>query len=597
EIAQGRLEALLNFQTMICDLTGMELANASLLDEGTAAAEAMALCAAVAKGDRRKFFVAASCHPQTIEVVETRAAALDIEVVVGPTAEAKFDDSYFGLLVQYPNSDGRLVDYEQFIAKAKQHGVLAVVAADLLSLTILRPPGEFGADVVVGSSQRFGVPLGFGGPHAAFFATREEHKRHIPGRLIGVSKDSAGKPAYRLSLQTREQHIKRDRATSNICTAQVLLAVMASMYAVYHGPKRLKQMAVRVHAYARLLASGLTRLGFKLCSDAFFDTVCVEVTESQKREIADRARMRGLNLRYFDDGRISVSLDELTTGEEVRRVLEIFSGKGIKAEIMSEPEGVDPLAGQAFERTSAYLTHPVFNTYHSETELLRYLYRLMSKDIALTHSMIPLGSCTMKLNATAEMIPVTWPEFAAMHPFAPRDQAAGYMEMISELERLLCEVTGFAAVSLQPNSGAQGEYAGLLAIRGYHLSRGDRARNVCLIPESAHGTNPASAVMAGMKVIKVKCDESGNIDVDDLKSKAEQHKQELAALMVTYPSTHGVFEESIKEICSTIHDCGGQVYMDGANLNAQVGLCRPGEFGADVAHLNLHKTFCIPHGG
>lgn len=597
EIAQGRLEALLNFQTMICDLTGMELANASLLDEGTAAAEAMTLCAAVAKGDRSKFFVSQDCHPQSIEVVETRASALDIEVVVGSVDDAKVDESYFGVLLQYPCSDGGVVNYEDFIKRAKKCGALAVVAADLLSLTILRPPGEFGADVVIGSSQRFGVPLGFGGPHAAFFATLDAHKRHIPGRLIGVSKDSSGKSAFRLALQTREQHIKRDRATSNICTAQVLLAVIASMYAVYHGPKRLRRIAVRVHAYARLLASGLERLGYKLCHQAYFDTVCVEASETQRREIADRSRMRGVNFRYFDDGRISISLDELSTSEEVRTILEIFSGNSISSDILSEPQDSDPLTADAFARKSDYLTHPVFNSYHSETELLRYLYRLMSKDIALTHSMIPLGSCTMKLNATAEMIPVTWPEFGNMHPFAPRDQASGYMELISELERLLCEITGFSAVSLQPNSGAQGEYAGLLAIRGYHHSRGDKRRKICLIPESAHGTNPASAVMAGMQVVKISCDESGNIDVADLKEKAEKHKSELAALMVTYPSTHGVFEESIKEICDVVHECGGQVYMDGANLNAQVGLCRPGEFGADVAHLNLHKTFCIPHGG
>ncbi len=596
EIAQGRLEALLNFQTMITDLTGLDIANASLLDEATAAAEAMALCHAVV-ADRRKFFVADNCHPQTISVVQTRAKPLGIEIVVGNFAEPGFDESFFGALVQYPATDGAIYEYAGIAESAHRVGALLVVAADILGLTLLKPPAEFGADVAVGNTQRFGVPLGFGGPHAAYFATRNQFKRHMPGRLVGVSHDAEGRPGYRLSLQTREQHIRRDKATSNICTAQVLLAVIASMYAVYHGSQGLRAIARRVHDFAGKVATGLQKIGFEIGHAAFFDTVRIDLGAEKSDEIGQRAAAAGANLRRLSSTALAVSVDETTTTADVELLLSIFRGSGAR------DFDDDKLGGKTFRipesaiRTSDFLTHPVFNTHHTETEMLRYLRRLESRDLSLCHSMIPLGSCTMKLNATAEMFPLSWPEFARLHPFAPDDQTAGYREMCAQLEGWLAEMTGFSAVSLQPNAGSQGEYAGLLAIREYHASRGENARNICLIPTSAHGTNPASAVMAGFKVVPVACLKDGDIDLADLRAKADTHKKELAALMVTYPSTHGVFETTIREICEIVHAHGGQVYMDGANMNAQVGLCRPGDFGADVCHLNLHKTFCIPHGG
>jgi glycine dehydrogenase len=600
EIAQGRLEALLNFQTLVIDLTGMEIANASLLDEGTAAAEAMTMSYGLHKGKAKTFWVSELCHPQTIDVVRTRALPLGIEVVVGDHRQASFDDQVFGLLLQYPASDGAIYDYEAVIAQAHQAGVLVTVAADLLSLTLLKPPGEFGADIVVGNSQRFGIPLGYGGPHAAFFATREAYKRQIPGRLVGVSKDVSGRPALRLALQTREQHIRRDKATSNICTAQVLLAIMAGMYAVYHGPAGLKAIAERVHAYTLGLAAGLENLGYSLGSAPVFDTLRIEVG-SQQAELLERARQAQINLRSIGPTAIGISLDETTTEADLADLLTLFGAETPTANGRtngaSNGKEAKPAIPASLTRTSPYLTHPVFNSYHSETELLRYLYRLQTKDLSLATAMIPLGSCTMKLNATSEMIPVTWPEFANLHPFVPLEQAQGYQTMFRQLEAWLAEITGFDGISLQPNAGSQGEYTGLLVIRQYHQSRGDAHRNICLIPESAHGTNPASAVMAGMKVVAVACDDQGNIDIADLKAKAEKHRDELAALMVTYPSTHGVFEAGILEICQVVHAQGGQVYMDGANMNAQVGLCRPADFGADVCHLNLHKTFCIPHGG
>ena len=575
EIAQGRLEALLNFQQMVMDLTAMEIANASLLDEATAAAEAMHLCYAVRGGeDHNVFFVSDTCHPQTIAVVQTRAEPLGIKVVVGDHRRFACDAATFGVLVQYPASDGAIHDFAPFIQQAHDRKALAVVATDLLALTLIKPPGEFGADVVVGSAQRFGVPMGYGGPHAAFFATRDEFKRQMPGRLVGVSRDAQGRPALRLSLQTREQHIRRDKATSNICTAQVLLAVMASMYAVYHGPEGLKRIARRIHELTAQLAARVDRVG----DQPFFDTIRLRTKATAPA---------GVNVRSFGDGTAGISLDETTAGADVEDLVRCF---GCKDGAANESFG-------NFGRTSPFLIEKVFNSYHTEHEMLRYIRRLEARDLSLTTSMIPLGSCTMKLNATCEMQPVTWPEVGRLHPFAPVEQAAGYQEMFRQLEAWLAEITGFAAVSLQPNAGSQGEYAGLLVIREYHKRRSQGHRNVCLIPVSAHGTNPASAVMAGMKVVPVACDADGNIDVQDLRAKAEQHSQALAALMVTYPSTHGVFEESIQEICRIIHEQGGQVYMDGANLNAQVGLCRPGDIGADVCHLNLHKTFCIPHGG
>ena len=599
EIAQGRLEALLNFQTAIIDLTGLEIANASLLDEATAAAEAMTMSYAV-KGNptRETFLVAAECHPQTIEVVKTRAEARGINVRVSSFRDFEFGAGVFGALVQYPATDGAVHDYRELCEKAHAGGALVTAAADLLSLVLLSPPGEWGADVVVGNSQRFGVPLGFGGPHAAFFATRDEFKRQIPGRIIGLSRDADGKPALRMALQTREQHIRREKATSNVCTAQVLLAVVAGMYAVYHGPRGLTRIASRVHSFTAALAEGLRRLGFETVHENYFDTLCLEAGAKREAILAD-AQNRGINLRSDGTDRIIIALDETVREEDLFAIFAAFNGGRDPG--FSFVEDVLSAAGRGyderFRRTSQFLTHPVFNTHQSETQLLRYMHKLESRDLSLVHSMIPLGSCTMKLNATAEMMPISWPGFAKIHPFAPRSQTEGYHDLFSELESALAEITGFAAVSLQPNAGSQGEYAGLLAIRGYHHSRGDTHRNICLTPQSAHGTNPASAVMAGMKVVVVKTDESGNIDIADLRSKAEAHRQDLAALMVTYPSTHGVFEEGIVEICRIVHENGGQVYMDGANMNAMVGLCRPGDIGADVCHLNLHKTFCIPHGG
>ncbi|WP_193211982.1 aminomethyl-transferring glycine dehydrogenase [Luteolibacter marinus] len=590
EIAQGRLEALLNFQTMITGLTGLDVANASLLDEGTAAAEAMSLALAGApKG--KAIFVSDACHPQTVEVVRTRAEPLGIEVVTGDwrTFEPASCEGLFAVLVQYPATCGSVWDYSAFFEKAHAAKAVTIAAADLLALTLLKAPGEFGADICVGSSQRFGVPMGFGGPHAGFMACKDALKRKMPGRLIGVSVDSRGKPGYRLSLQTREQHIRRDKATSNICTAQVLLAVMASMYAVYHGPEGLKHIAREVNRKARVLAASLTAAGVEVPTEWFFDTITVKVP-GRAGELCAAAVAKGFNLRSLGSDRVGVALDETTTDEDVATLCELFG---------AAVSGDAPAAswGGSLSRGSAFLIQKVFNSYHSETEMLRYLKRLESKDLALNESMIPLGSCTMKLNATSEMLPLSWPEVSSLHPFVPADQSKGYREMLSLLEGWLAEITGFAAVSLQPNAGSQGEYAGLLAIRRYHQSRGEEHRHVCLIPVSAHGTNPASAVMVGMKVVGVKCDEKGNIDVADLRARIDEHRDNLSALMVTYPSTHGVFEETIVEICEAIHEAGGQVYMDGANMNAQVGLTSPGRIGADVCHLNLHKTFCIPHGG
>ena len=581
EIAQGRLEALLNFQTMVCDLTGMQISNASLLDESTAAAEAMALCQDIKGGNA--IFVADHVHPQTLAVLQTRAEPLGIRILTG-SAEQGPQESVFAALFQYPATDGSICDLENIVTRTHASGALAIVATDLLALTLLKPPGECGADVVIGSSQRFGVAPGFGGPHAAFLATRDEHKRRLPGRLVGVSKDAAGNPALRLTLQTREQHIRRDKATSNICTAQVLLAVMASMYAVYHGPEGLKAIAQRVHDTAATLASILGQAGHTVHHEIFFDTLRVT-----PRMPLDAAKA-GILFREFADGSVGIALDETTDLAALNRILAVF-GLPAVADIASHD------FAPAVARTSSFLTHPVFNSYHTETQMMRYLRRLEGRDLALNHSMIPLGSCTMKLNAASEMIPVTWPEFGNLHPFAPVEHAKGYAELFAQLDAWLAEITGFAAVSLQPNAGSQGEYTGLLVIRAYHLSRGDTGRHICLIPTSAHGTNPASAVMAGMTVVPVACDPHGNVDVADLRQKVAEHGPKLSALMVTYPSTHGVFEESIREICDLVHAAGGQVYMDGANLNAQVALCRPGDIGADVCHLNLHKTFCIPHGG
>jgi glycine dehydrogenase len=599
EIAQGRLEALLNFQTMVTDLTAMEIANASLLDEGTAAAEAMTMAFNLCKRKGANiFWVSEACHPQTIEVVKTRALPLGIEVVVGDHSRVDFEQPIFGALLQYPATDGAIYDYSEFIAQAHEAGILVTVAADLLSLTLLKPPGEFGADIVVGNTQRFGVPLGFGGPHAAFFATRNAYARKLPGRLVGVSKDRYNKPALRLALQTREQHIRRDSATSNICTAQVLLAIIASMYGVYHGPEGLRRIAIRIHSLTAALAKGLSKAGFDLLDMPYFDTLKVE-TNGQTEAILKRAAAKCINLRQIDRHTLGITLDETTTEADVLDLWDIFAGRETAitlSHLLAETSALETWPA-ALQRHSPYLTHPVFNSYHSETEMLRYMYRLQGKDLSLATAMIPLGSCTMKLNATAEMVPITWPEFGQIHPFAPAAQTQGYRQLFTELEAWLAEITGFDGISLQPNAGAQGEYTGLLVIREYHRQRGDHHRNVCLIPQSAHGTNPASAVMAGMKVVAVKCDSDGNIDVADLQAKAEKHRDKLAALMVTYPSTHGVFETAIADICDIIHANGGQVYMDGANMNAQVGLCRPADFGADVCHLNLHKTFCIPHGG
>ena len=597
EISQGRLEALLNFQTMVSDLTGMEIANASLLDEGTAAAEAMTLCQRVNPGGGDVFLVDADCHPQTIAVVQTRAEPLGIAVVVGDPEHDALPDELFGVLLQDPGSSGAVRGRRALIERIHAHGALVAVATDLLALVLITSPGEQGADVVVGSSQRFGVPLGFGGPHAAFMATRDEYRRNLPGRLVGVSVDAAGRPALRLALQTREQHIRREKATSNICTAQVLLAVIAGLYATYHGPDGLRMIAERVHRLTAVLAAGLRAGGIDVVGDAFFDTITARVP-GRAAEIAAAARTAGINLRIVDADTIGVALDETTTAAVVERVWTAF---GVTS-------SVDDLAGrtpdaipESLRRTSEFLTHPVFHQHRSETEMLRYLRRLADRDLALDRTMIPLGSCTMKLNATAEMVPVTWPEFGALHPFAPIDQVAGYLALFADLEAWLCEVTGYDAVSLQPNAGSQGELAGLLAIRAYQASGqasgGGQPRDVCLIPASAHGTNAASAAMAGMRVVVVACDSDGNVDLGDLKTKANDHADELAALMVTYPSTHGVFEEHIRDVCAVIHEHGGQVYLDGANLNALVGIAKPGHLGADVSHLNLHKTFCIPHGG
>jgi glycine dehydrogenase len=590
EISQGRMEALLNFQTMVSDLTGMEIANASMLDEGTAAAEAMTLAKRSCKSKSNLFFVSRDCHPQTIAVVKTRAEALGIDVLVGDDAQAAGADA-FGVLLQYPASTGDVRDYAAIVAAAHARGALVAVAADILALTLLKSPGEWGADIVVGNTQRFGVPLGFGGPHAAYLACKDAFKRQMPGRLVGVSIDAQGKPAYRLTLQTREQHIRREKATSNICTAQVLLAVMASMYAVYHGPQGLERIAQRVHRLTAILAAGLRQSGLKVTA-SFFDTITVEGIDAAAVHAAARAKK--INLRDLGANAVGISLDETATRADVETLWSLF---GATASVDALDAAVGDTIPAALRRTSAYLTHPVFNTHHAEHEMLRYLRSLADKDLALDRTMIPLGSCTMKLNATAEMIPVTWPAFGNIHPYAPAEQTAGYRQLIAELEQMLVECTGYDAVSLQPNSGAQGEYAGLLAIRAYHRARGQGHRKVCLIPESAHGTNPASAQMCGMEVVVVKCDADGNVDLADLRAKAAQHANDLAALMVTYPSTHGVFEEAIADICEIVHAHGGQVYTDGANLNALVGLAKPGKYGSDVSHLNLHKTFCIPHGG
>ena len=594
EIAQGRLEALLNFQQMIIDLTALDIANASLLDEATAAAEAMSLCHAVVP-NRNTFFVAYDCHPQTIAVVQTRAKPLGIEIKIDDHSNFKFDETVFGALIQYPATDGAIYDYSDLVSRVHDAGALVTVAADILALTLLKPPGEFGADVAVGNTQRFGVPLGFGGPHAAYFATRDEFKRHMPGRLVGVSHDAEGHAAYRLALQTREQHIRRDKATSNICTAQVLLAVIASMYAVYHGPKGLRAIAERVHRLASQFAEGLRALGCTITHENFFDTLRVEVESSEV--ILEHAAKAGCNLRALGPRAVGVSFDETTTSRDIELLMSIFRGTSVR-DLADDDVGEPPIRiPQSAIRNSQFLTHPIFNTHDTETEMLRYLKKLESRDLSLTTSMIPLGSCTMKLNATAEMLPISWPEISKLHPFSPAEQATGYKKVCEQLEDWLAEITGFAAVSLQPNAGSQGEFAGLLAIREYHAFRGESHRNVCLIPTSAHGTNPASAVMAGFKVVSVACLKDGDIDVADLRAKADEHARDLAALMVTYPSTHGVFEPTIREICDIVHAHGGQVFMDGANMNAQCGLCRPGDYGADVCHLNLHKTFCIPHGG
>ncbi len=600
EISQGRLEALVNYQTVVSDLTDLPVSNASLLDEATAAAEAMTMAHAVKKRRQRRFLAAADCHPQSLALLHTRADGIGIDVVVGEVDGFDYsDDDVFGILLQYPSTDGRVFDYSAAIARAHEAGAVVVMAADLLALTLLKPPGELGADVAVGSTQRFGVPLGYGGPHAAYLATAEKHKRQLPGRIIGISRDSAGKNAYRMAMQTREQHIRREKATSNICTAQVLLAIMAGMYAAYHGPEGLRRIARRVHGLASAFAAGLERLGYETADEPFFDTVRVRVGAGGAEAVCARAVEAGMNLRRLDDETVTVAFDEAKSAADVADVLAVFAavngaaapplGKLLDTELAELSE--------ALRRESEYLSHPVFHLYRTEHEMLRYIRRLERRDLSLTTSMISLGSCTMKLNATTEMVPVTWPELGGIHPFAPVDQAAGYHEMMDRLASWLRSITGFAAISLQPNAGAQGEYTGLLVIREYHRSRGDDGRDVCLIPISAHGTNPASAVMAGMKVVIVACDENGNIDVDDLKRKAAAHAESLGALMVTYPSTHGVFEEAIREVCDVVHQNGGLVYLDGANLNAQVGLCRPGDYGADVCHLNLHKTFCIPHGG
>ena len=597
EVSQGRLEVLLNFQQMIMDMTGMEIANASLLDEATAAAEAMIMAKRVAKNKSRTFFVSDRCHPQTIDVIQTRARTMGVDVVIGDVHADIDNHDYFAVIVQYPDTWGSVDDFSRIVTHAHENKSLVIVASDLLALAMLTPPGEWDADIVVGNSQRFGVPMGYGGPHAAFFATREAYKRSVPGRIIGVSVDAHGKPALRMALQTREQHIRRDKATSNICTAQVLLAIIAALYACYHGPDGIKTIARRVHRKTRIVAEGLTKLGYEVTNGAHFDTLCIH-TPGIAWRLAAKARESRINLRVIDSDYLGIALDETTRRKNIEALWEVFDTKALRKISITELDDVVLTSiPENLQRKSDFLTHPVFNQYHSETEMLRYLKKLANKDIALDRSMIPLGSCTMKLNATTEMIPITFRNFAAIHPFAPLDQTQGYQQLFEELENMLCELTGFDRVSLQPNAGSQGEYTGLLCIRKYHETRGEGHREICLIPQSSHGTNPASAVMAGFKVVVVKSDENGNVDVADLKAKAEEHKDDLAALMITYPSTHGVFEQDIVEICQTIHDNGGQVYMDGANLNAMVGLCKPGQFGADVMHMNLHKTFCIPHGG
>ncbi len=588
EISQGRLEALLNYQTMVCDLTGLDIANASLLDEGSAAAEAMALCRRISKSKSNVFYVDDNCLPQTLEVLKTRAEPSGYQLVVGIPAKAASTDC-FGILLQYPGANGELTDFTDLISTMHKKGALVTVAADLLALLLVKSPGAMGADVAVGSSQRFGVPVGFGGPHAAYMACQDDFKRSLPGRLVGVSKDVHGNPAYRLALQTREQHIRREKATSNICTAQVLLAVIAGMYAVYHGPEGLKKIAQRVHHLTCMLSERLKAEGVKVVNSCFFDTLTIE-TDDKTASVHAAAREQQINLREIDDSHLGISLDETTTAEDVETLLSLFSAKS------GDDDATSPIPGTLL-RTDTVLTHPCFNTYHSETEMMRYLRKLANKDIALDRAMIPLGSCTMKLNAAAEMLPVSWPEFAKVHPFVPADQAQGYHTMMRELESMLCIITGYDAISLQPNAGSQGEFAGLLAIREYHKSRGEGHRNVCLIPASAHGTNPASAQMCGMDVVVVACDASGNVDVDDLKAKASAHAENLSAIMITYPSTHGVFEAKVKHVCDIVHEHGGQVYIDGANLNAMVAHVEPGSIGGDVSHLNLHKTFCIPHGG
>lgn len=599
EIAQGRLEAILNFQTMVMDLTAMPIANASLLDEATAAAEALFMFYSnrskeKVKNNGHKFFISNTCFPQTIDVLKTRALPYGIELVIGDTNTARLDSSFFGMLIQYPDINGEVNDYKKFVSDAKAMEIQVAIATDLLALALLTPPGEWGADCVVGNSQRFGVPLGYGGPHAAFFTCREEYKRLIPGRIIGVSVDAEGNPALRMALQTREQHIKRDKATSNICTAQALLAIMASMYAVYHGQEGIKAIAEGVHGATAFVASELKKAGYEIKTKLYFDTIVVAADAKKIRALAEA---KEINFRYVDDKHVSLSLDQTVEEQDLRDILSVFLEAVSKKSNDTKFEATNLIGGTFAERKSAYLTHPTFNTYHSESEMMRYIKRLENKDLSLVHSMIALGSCTMKLNAASELLPITWPEFASIHPFVPIDQAQGYTELIEQLNKDLSEITGFARMSFQPNSGAQGEYTGLMVIRAYHIANGHSNRNVALIPSSAHGTNPASAAMAGMTIVVTKCDEKGNIDLVDLKEKAEKHKDNLSCLMVTYPSTHGVYEESIMEITQLIHDNGGLVYMDGANMNAQVGLTSPGNIGADVCHLNLHKTFAIPHGG
>ncbi|MGB1984075.1 MAG: aminomethyl-transferring glycine dehydrogenase [Porticoccaceae bacterium] len=593
EISQGRLEALINFQTMVTDLTGLEIANASMLDEGTAAAEAMSLSRRVSKSKSNTFYVDSDCLPQTIDIIITRAQPLDIDIKVGKPEDC--DGDVFGMLLQYPGVSGEVKDYRNIIANVQQHKGVVVMAADILSLVMLESPGSLGADIAIGSTQRFGVPMGFGGPHAAYMATREAYKRNLPGRIVGLSQDAQGNPAYRLALQTREQHIRREKATSNICTAQVLLAVIAGMYAVYHGPKGLTAIANRVHMLTTLLAEGLKANNIGIVNQSWFDTLTIYVGD-RGQSVVELAAANEINIRLIDASHIGISIDETTSADDIVALWDLIIGEhNLSIDLLAE-QVVQNIPGNLM-RTDGFLEHETFNSYHSETEMLRYIRKLSDKDIALDRAMIPLGSCTMKLNATAEMLPVTWPEFAHIHPFAPEEQTKGYRKLIDDLESMLSEVTGYDAISLQPNAGSQGEYAGLLAIKDYHDSRGDSHRKICLIPSSAHGTNPASAQMCGMKVVVVACDEQGNVDIADLKAKAEAHSDNLSAIMVTYPSTHGVFEENITELCDIVHQHGGQVYIDGANLNAMVGVCQPGKFGGDVSHLNLHKTFCIPHGG